>query len=179
VTLLCLVSCAFAGDRFLHPSINQGGFGGAQGLTAAAAGADELYPAQPYNFGYDSVDEYGNKHFHKEEGDANNVKTGSYGYTDANGLYRRVNYVADANGFRATIETNEPGTKAGASADAIFNANPVVAQPALAKAAAYVAPAYAMQGGPGYGHPGHVQAAYGQAGHGHPGHGHHGFGARA
>lgn len=36
--------------------------------------------------------------------------TGSYGYTDSYGIYRQVDYVADKNGFRATIKTNEPGT---------------------------------------------------------------------
>lgn len=39
--------------------------------------------------------------------------TGSYGYTDAYGVYRKVDYVADENGFRATIRSNEPGTKEG------------------------------------------------------------------
>ncbi|KAH9371569.1 hypothetical protein HPB48_021230 [Haemaphysalis longicornis] len=84
----------------------------------------------PYSFGYDNTDEYGTQQFHKEQGDANNAKTGSYGYRDANGLYRIVKYVADENGFRATIDTNEPGTLPGASADAVFNANPVTAQSA-------------------------------------------------
>ncbi|KAH7961460.1 hypothetical protein HPB52_009237 [Rhipicephalus sanguineus] len=83
-------------------------------------------PPQPYSFGYDNVDEYGNQQFRSEQGDSNNAKTGSYGYKDANGLYRRVNYVADAYGFRATVDTNEPGTAPGTSADAVFNAAPVV-----------------------------------------------------
>lgn len=34
---------------------------------------------------------------------------GSYGYRDNNGIYREVIYVADKNGFRANIKTNEPG----------------------------------------------------------------------
>lgn len=71
--------------------------------------AEPVYAPQPYSFGYDTVDEYGNKQFRQETSDANNAKTGSYGYTDANGVYRRVDYVADAAGFRATISTNEPG----------------------------------------------------------------------
>ncbi|KAK8777742.1 hypothetical protein V5799_020918 [Amblyomma americanum] len=83
-------------------------------------------PPQPYTFGYDNVDEYGNRQFRSEQGDSSNAKTGSYGYRDAYGLYRRVNYVADANGFRATVDTNEPGTAPGASANAVFNAAPVV-----------------------------------------------------
>ncbi|KAH9371572.1 hypothetical protein HPB48_021233 [Haemaphysalis longicornis] len=93
-------------------------------------------PPQPYSFGYDNTDEYGTQAFHKEEGDANNVKTGSYGYRDANGLFRIVRYVADANGFRVTIDTNEPGTRPGSSADAVFNAKPVVA-PAATQVAGY------------------------------------------
>ncbi|KAH7967194.1 hypothetical protein HPB49_023467 [Dermacentor silvarum] len=84
-------------------------------------------PPQPYSFGYDTTDEFGTQLFHKEQGDASNAKTGSYGYRDANGLFRTVKYVADANGFRATVDTNEPGTAPGASADAVFNANPVAA----------------------------------------------------
>ncbi|KAM7282741.1 putative mitogen-activated protein kinase [Ixodes scapularis] len=137
--------------------------------------------AQPYNFGYDTVDEYGNKQFHKEQGDANNAKTGSFGYIDANGVYRRVNYVADANGFRATVETNEPGTKAGVSADAVFDARSVVVTPSLSKATAYGAPVYAKPAGRAYGHRGHDEAAYGQAryGHQHPRYRHHGYGNRA
>ncbi|KAH8009325.1 hypothetical protein HPB51_014461 [Rhipicephalus microplus] len=83
-------------------------------------------PPQPYSFGYDNVDEFGNRQFHSEQADSNNAKTGSYGYRNVNGLYRRVNYVADAYGFRATVDTNEPGTAPGASADAVFNAAPVV-----------------------------------------------------
>ena len=71
--------------------------------------AEPVYAPQPYSFGYDTVDEYGNKQFRQETSDASNAKTGSYGYTDANGVYRRVDYVADAAGFRATISTNEPG----------------------------------------------------------------------
>ncbi|CAN7946885.1 unnamed protein product [Ixodes pacificus] len=181
MSLVCLVSCAFAGDRFLGPGFHQAGFGGAPGLAVASASADEIYSAQPYNFGYDTVDEYGNKQFHKEQGDANNAKTGSFGYTDANGVYRRVDYVADANGFRATVETNEPGTKAGMSADAVFDTRPVVVAPSLSKAAAYGAPVYAKPAGRAYGHHGHDQGAYGQAGHRqqHPGYGHHGYGNRA
>ncbi|KAH7966017.1 hypothetical protein HPB49_012980 [Dermacentor silvarum] len=114
-----------------HPS-NQAGFQGAGfGGYSAPAVPYQGYnayksPPQPYNFGYDNLDEYGNRQFRSEQGDSKNAKTGSYGYRDVNGLYRRVNYVADAYGFRATVDTNEPGTARGASADAVFNAAPVV-----------------------------------------------------
>ncbi|KAH7964906.1 hypothetical protein HPB49_002468 [Dermacentor silvarum] len=112
-------------------------------------------PPQPYSFGYDSTDEFGTQLFHKEQGDASNAKTGSYGYRDANGLYRTVTYVADANGFRATVDTNEPGTAPGASADAMFNAKPVAA-PAAALGAGKVTPGRYVGARPG--------GAYGTAG---------------
>lgn len=39
------------------------------------------------------------------------------------GIYRIVEYVADANGFRATIKTNEPGVDGKESpADVVMNA---------------------------------------------------------
>ncbi|KAH7965353.1 hypothetical protein HPB49_006271 [Dermacentor silvarum] len=135
-----------------HQQPTQAGYGG-PGFGGYAAPAATPYrgydaystPPQPYNFGYDNVDEYGNRQFRSEQGDANNVKTGSYGYRDVNGLYRRVNYVADANGFRATVDTNEPGTAPGASADAVFNAAPVV-RPVPSGAAQIGAPtAYAVR----------------------------------
>ncbi|XP_022655387.1 cuticle protein 10.9-like [Varroa jacobsoni] len=134
-----------------------------QPLYTAAANVKEVheepvYAPQPYSFGYDTVDEYGNKQFRQETSDANNAKRGSYGYTDADGIYRRVDYVADAAGFRATISTNEPGTKAGQSADAVFNAPegvktsaPVVKAASAYLAPTYVAPAYAPAVKPGYG----------------------------
>ncbi|GBN77268.1 hypothetical protein AVEN_130964-1 [Araneus ventricosus] len=65
---------------------------------------------QPYNFDYQSADEQGNTHYHREEADASGTVRGSYGYTDVQGLYRVVDYIADVNGFRASIRTNEPGT---------------------------------------------------------------------
>ncbi|KAH8022744.1 hypothetical protein HPB51_004121 [Rhipicephalus microplus] len=86
-----------------------------------------MQPPQPYSFGYDNQDQYGTKSYHKEQGDASNAKTGTYGYSDANGIYRQVKYVADAGGFRARIDTNEPGTAPGASGDAQYNANPLPA----------------------------------------------------
>ncbi|KAM7312026.1 putative cuticle protein [Ixodes scapularis] len=158
VFTLCLMSGALAGDRLLRA-----GFGapyparfGGSGFLGAAAGFDPVYAAQPYSFGYDNVDEFGTKLFHNEQGDANNAKTGSYGYTDAYGLFRRVSYVADANGFRATVDTNEPGTQSGPTGDAVFNANPVVVGPGVGAASAFAAPGYAGRpvGAIGYGRPG-------------------------
>ncbi|KAL1419378.1 hypothetical protein MTO96_005452 [Rhipicephalus appendiculatus] len=61
-----------------------------------------------YRFGYDVVHSSGSS-FHKEES-TNGVKVGSYGLRDVDGRVRIVNYVADAQGFRADVRTNEPAT---------------------------------------------------------------------
>ncbi|XP_064455911.1 cuticle protein 10.9-like [Ornithodoros turicata] len=93
--------------------------------VVALAVAQENYPPQPYSFNFDSTDEFGTRLFQSESGDEGNRKTGSYGYVDASGVQRTVNYVADENGFRATVDTNEPGTKAESPADVQLNANPL------------------------------------------------------
>ncbi|GIX97315.1 adult-specific rigid cuticular protein 15.7 [Caerostris extrusa] len=46
---------------------------------------------------------------------------GSYTITDIDGRARRVDYVADGHGFRASVKTNEPGTAASAPAAALIN----------------------------------------------------------
>ncbi|XP_077512065.1 cuticle protein 10.9-like [Amblyomma americanum] len=110
-------------------------------LIACACAQDPVDPPQPYSFGFENVDEFGTQLFHKEQGDASNAKKGSYGYKDAQGLFRRVEYVADLNGYRATVDTNEPGTAPGQTGDAVYNANPIVVP--LAKSASAPVPAFA------------------------------------
>ncbi|GFT83376.1 cuticle protein 16.8, partial [Nephila pilipes] len=63
---------------------------------------------KPYKFGYSVKDKHGEQH-REEAGDGHAVR-GSYGFTDARGIQRQVNYVADKAGFRAQVKTNEPGT---------------------------------------------------------------------
>lgn len=76
----------------------------------------------PFAWGYDINDGYGGAQYHKETGDDYGKRTGSYGYTDAYGVYRQVDYVADEHGFRATIKTNEPGTANESPADVELHA---------------------------------------------------------
>ncbi|GFU43895.1 cuticle protein 14 isoform b [Nephila pilipes] len=73
-----------------------------------------------YNFGYNE-DHYSGGSFRKETGDAYGNKFGSYGLQEADGRTRIVNYVADSEGFRADIKTNEPGIETKDSAAATFN----------------------------------------------------------
>ncbi|XP_040067725.1 cuticle protein 10.9-like [Ixodes scapularis] len=89
-------------------------------FTYVACGVVVEHPPQPYSFGFDNVDEFGTRMTRQETGDEFNNKVGSYSYVDALGVTRLVKYVADATGFHPTIETNEPGTKTSAPADAAF-----------------------------------------------------------
>jgi hypothetical protein len=113
---------------------------------ARVVAAEPVYAPQPYNFGYNVDDGYGNSNYQNEEGDTYGNKKGSYGYTDAYGVYRQVDYVADENGFRATIRTNEPGVDNKDPASAQIQASAPPAQVAVAKLAAapiVAAPQYA------------------------------------
>ncbi|CAL1279600.1 unnamed protein product [Larinioides sclopetarius] len=69
---------------------------------------EPIHHPKPFKFGYSVKDKHGEQH-REEVGDGKNVK-GSYGFTDARGIHRQVNYVADHAGFRAQVKTNEPGT---------------------------------------------------------------------
>ena len=82
----------------------------------------DCQPREPYNFGYDVRDDYGNHQYRKEESDAQGNVRGSYGYTDANGVFRVVDYVADVHGFRASIRSNEPGIGNAQAANILLNA---------------------------------------------------------
>ncbi|XP_076307724.1 uncharacterized protein LOC143223529 [Tachypleus tridentatus] len=78
-------------------------------------------PPQPYDFNYEAKDEFGNSHYRQEQGDENGNVYGSYGYTDANGLFRYVEYTSGPGGFNAKIHTNEPGTHPDNPADVVLN----------------------------------------------------------
>ena len=66
-------------------------------------------------------------------------KTGSYGLRDIDGRTRIVNYVADAAGFRASIQTNEPGVEPKDPAATLINKAAVAAAPIAVAAPAPVA----------------------------------------
>ncbi|XP_054716939.1 sex-determining region Y protein-like [Uloborus diversus] len=64
----------------------------------------------PFRFGYELKGEDGHQ-YRKEEADANGQVRGSYGFIDAEGTYREVFYLADDDGFKVIIKSNEPGVK--------------------------------------------------------------------
>ncbi|KFM64839.1 Cuticle protein 10.9, partial [Stegodyphus mimosarum] len=95
----------------------------------------------PYSFSYAADTEDGGRSAHQESGDGNGRVTGSYTVQGDEGFGRIVDYVADENGFRATIRTNEPGTANQSPADVVLESTAPEAAPAPAlRAAAPVSP---------------------------------------
>ena len=71
-------------------------------------------------------DGYGNKQWRHEKSQQDSNVIGSYGFKDRDGIMREVEYMADQNGFRARIKTNEPGTAPKDPGDVKFEAQPVI-----------------------------------------------------
>ncbi|XP_070394044.1 adult-specific rigid cuticular protein 15.7-like [Dermacentor albipictus] len=166
VLLVCLI---VEGYGLHHHPLNQAvypasGFSGYNTAAAPYQGYNTYtYPPHPHNFGYDNVDEYGNRQLRSPQSDSKNTKTGLYGYRDVNGLYGRVNYIADEYGFRATMDANEPAATLEESADAVFNLAPVV-HPVLSAADRIGAPtAYTVRVAAPYNAGGY--SGYGKYGH--------------
>ncbi|KAL1425964.1 hypothetical protein MTO96_018672 [Rhipicephalus appendiculatus] len=65
----------------------------------------------PYGFKYEAYGDDGGGHTREESADGSGRVVGSYTIFSPEGFLRRVFYEADENGFRARVETNEPGTK--------------------------------------------------------------------
>ncbi|XP_077538897.1 adult-specific rigid cuticular protein 15.7-like [Haemaphysalis longicornis] len=74
-----------------------------------------------YDFGYKERHPGGSS-FRQETGNPWGHKVGAYGIADIDGRVRLVKYVADANGFRVHIATNEPGTAPSSPAAVGINA---------------------------------------------------------
>ena len=80
----------------------------------------ETYSYSPYSFNYVAQGEDGSSS-RQETGDASGRVVGSYTIAVEDGRRRVVDYVADQDGFRATIDTNEPGTDVQNPADVVFH----------------------------------------------------------
>lgn len=88
------------------------------------------HPApEPYSFAYTTDNEDGSSTQREESQTAEGVVTGFYIIKGADGSERRVDYVADKDGYRATVTTNEAGTESGNSGDAqIISSAPSAAE---------------------------------------------------
>ncbi|GFR32222.1 uncharacterized protein TNCT_147081 [Trichonephila clavata] len=79
---------------------------------------------RPFNFGFEFGDGQGMVQHRRESSNNNGEVKGSYGYTDPNGLYRQVEYTAGEDGYKAVIQSNEPGLTNQSAADANFLVEP-------------------------------------------------------
>ncbi|XP_055949094.1 adult-specific rigid cuticular protein 15.5-like [Argiope bruennichi] len=99
-------------------------------LSQASQFLSPILPhAQPYNFGY-AIRDHTSDQYRQEKGNGLGGVVGSYGFKDARGIIRNVNYVADHDGFRAQVNTNEPGTANQNPAAVLVNSH----QPVVVKA---------------------------------------------
>lgn len=81
--------------------------------------------SKPYHFKYNIDDKEGNSQSRYESADGSGTVTGHYSYRLANGIFRRVKYIADGiNGFRAYVESNEPGVGDDSPADVMVSVKP-------------------------------------------------------
>ncbi|KAF8767192.1 Cuticle protein 10.9 like protein [Argiope bruennichi] len=78
----------------------------------------------PYNFGYEFGDGLGMNQYRHEAADGTGTVKGSYGYRDPLGQYRKVEYVAGVDGFKAFVNSNEAGLSNHAVGDAIYIVRP-------------------------------------------------------
>lgn len=78
--------------------------------------------------------------FRRESGNAAGQVVGSYGLRTADGRLRTVNYIADDAGFRAAINTNEPGVEPRDPAAVTINKPAIVQAPVIVQAPIYAAP---------------------------------------
>ncbi|KAH6920592.1 hypothetical protein HPB50_028421 [Hyalomma asiaticum] len=71
---------------------------------------------RPYSFGY-VAQAIGGSSSRQEVGDGNGAVQGVYTLNTPEGGQRKVKYTADGAGFRAVVDTNEPGTQSESPAD--------------------------------------------------------------
>lgn len=123
-------------------------------------------PPPPYEFAYNTEDGDG-AHGHSQVSDGRGVR-GQYTIQLADGRSRRVDYVADEGGFRAKVDTNEPGTESKDAADAEYRSTAIPGPEAAIRFGPgpnryATGPAY----GPHHGGPGKGFGLYHHGGYGH------------
>lgn len=94
--------------------------------AAPAPEPDAGQPMMPYEFEY-SAAATGGSSARRESNDGTRV-TGTYTLAGPDGINRVVHYVADKDGFRATIVTNEPGTESQSPSGVILNSSQLPAE---------------------------------------------------
>ncbi|XP_037270129.2 uncharacterized protein LOC119161694 [Rhipicephalus microplus] len=134
----------YSGEAFGgHGAVGIGLGGGYAGRGYVAGGGGGYYGGgyrayednrpRPYSFGY-VAQALGGSSSRQEVGDGNGAVQGMYTITTAEGGQRKVKYTADAAGFRAVVDTNEPGTQSESPADVALRSS---SPPAYVLAAKY------------------------------------------
>jgi len=136
IVFLALVGYAYCGG------VGYAGYAAVPAVGILNTGSSAQFRSQDnignYAFGYNEDHATGGT-FRREQGGPG-VQVGSYGLRDADGRVRVVNYVADGAGFRANIQTNEPGVEPKDPAAVLINkAAAIVAAPAAVAVAAPLA----------------------------------------
>lgn len=171
LTVVCFAACASAG--YLAAPVASGYAAPALHSTGSSSQFREEDSYGNYKFGYDETSATGSSGRREERyGD---VVRGSYNLGVHDGRARRVDYIADAAGFRATVHTNEPGVDSTRDPAAVLinkegyaavpAPEPVYSAPAPvysapAPAPVYSAPAPILAAPAAYGAPAPVAAAY-------------------
>ncbi|XP_054165915.1 adult-specific rigid cuticular protein 15.7-like [Oppia nitens] len=104
-----IVLCAFVGVSLASPLLELQSYG-----KAVNTGRSQVTRKDDghgnYEFAYDEEHHTGGTS--RREKGGKGWQTGSYELRDRDGRKRTVKYVADAHGFRAQVDTNEPGVDA-------------------------------------------------------------------
>ncbi|GFY67991.1 cuticle protein 16.8 [Trichonephila inaurata madagascariensis] len=147
--LLCLLfaACAFAQDYADDQAAREQQLAPNYARQSYNPDIYETARAEPYDFGFQSTDEFGTIMNRQEASDNNGAVRGSYGYTDPFGVFRHVDYVADEYGFRAEVKSNEPGMGTQSPANVQIYAEPPPAGVIVERP--YYHPHHLGQGGQG------------------------------
>ncbi|GFS52716.1 cuticle protein 10.9 [Nephila pilipes] len=79
-------------------------------IAVAIAQVSEPVVPIPYTYNYNAETEDGGSSSRQESSDGAGRVSGSYTVNNLEGHSRVVEYIADENGFRAVVKSNEPGT---------------------------------------------------------------------
>ncbi|KAL1418441.1 hypothetical protein MTO96_005687 [Rhipicephalus appendiculatus] len=165
VLLLCLFGGSHAQHRNQPTQAAQRGanYGGYPAAAAPYAGEYDAYASlfqnpAPYGLGYDAVGQYNSQLFGTGQDGSSIFTAGLYGYPDAAGLYRQMNYADAMQGFRASLGNAGASlqrTAPGVGHTPAFNTAPIV-QPVLTRspqetAGAPYGPRAAVPNAGGYG----------------------------
>ncbi|GFW27188.1 cuticle protein 10.9 [Trichonephila clavipes] len=103
-------------------------------IAVAVAQVSEPIVPIPYSYNYNAETEDGGSSSRQESSDGAGRVSGSYTVNNIEGHSRVVEYIADENGFRAVVKSNEPGTTNQNPADVTVESSADATAPVLNRA---------------------------------------------